>query len=337
MNHEQWLTQADIYALGALDGDELTALETHLATGCSECEQHLRTTREALTLLPRALTPVTPSPSVRERVLAQVAAEVPIPQPVQVPPRRHWWTMGVGALAAAGLLIALSYNLYHTRQELQHERGVVSALRAELERRNTALGAEQQEAQRIQALVASLQTALVERDEVLQAERQEHRRATELIAALQAELAKREATLEAERRELQQVERVMATLHSELEERDDTFRLLSASQVHLVRLAGLSPSPSAKAHLLWNPAARTGLLLTSGLPQVIPNRTYELWAIAGNKPVPAGIFDVDEEGYAFLKVPPLPRGKRFDKFAVTLEPTGGVPKPTGPMHLLGSW
>ena len=51
----------------------------------------------------------------------------------------------------------------------------------------------------------------------------------------------------------------------------------------------------------------------------------------------AGIFDVDEAGHAFLKVPPLPRGKRFDKFAVTLEPAGGVPKPTGPMHLLGSW
>ena len=87
--------------------------------------------------------------------------------------------------------------------------------------------------------------------------------------------------------------RVMATLHSELAERDDTLRLLSATQVHLVRLAGLAPSPSARAHLLWNPAARTGLLLTSGLPQSIPNRTYELWAIAGNKPLPAGIFDVD--------------------------------------------
>ena len=60
MNHEEWLTQADIYALGALDGDELTAFEAHLATGCSECAQHLRTTREALTLLPRSLTSVPP-------------------------------------------------------------------------------------------------------------------------------------------------------------------------------------------------------------------------------------------------------------------------------------
>ena len=44
MNHEEWLAQADIYALGALDGDELIAFEAHLAAGCHECEQHLRQT-----------------------------------------------------------------------------------------------------------------------------------------------------------------------------------------------------------------------------------------------------------------------------------------------------
>ena len=66
------------------------------------------------------------------------------------------------------------------------------------------------------------------------------------------------------------------------------------------------------------------------------NKVYELWAIAGNEPVPAGIFEVDAAGHGFLRVPPLPRTRRFDKFAVTLEPLGGVPKPTGPMHLLGN-
>jgi anti-sigma-K factor RskA len=335
MNHQDWLAQADIYALGALDGDELTAFEAHLAAGCPECEHQIHTAREALTLLPRSLTPVAPPPTVRQRVLAQIAAEAVAPQPVKRLPKRHWWMIGVSALAA-GLLIALSYNVYHTRQELQHERGVVAALRAELAQRDSALRAEQEEVQRIRTSVASLQTALAEREEALQAERQEHRRATEMVAALQAELAKHEATLEAARRELQGVERVVATLQRELDERDATLRLLSAPQVRLVRLAGLSPSPGASAHLLWNAAARTGLLLTAGLPRVPRNRVYELWAIAGNEPVPAGIFDVDEAGHAFLRLPALPATKRFDKFAVTLEPAGGVPKPTGPMHLLGS-
>jgi anti-sigma-K factor RskA len=312
MNREDWLAQADIYALGALEGDELTAFEAHLAVGCPECEQHILKTREALILLPRALEPVALPPNIRERVLAQIAAEAARPQPVIRLPRRRWWLMGVSVLAAAGLLIALSFDLYQTRQELQQERGAVSALRAALEQRDAALHTEQQEVQRLQAFVVSLQTSLAERE---------------------AELAKREERLEAGRRELQRIERVVATLQSE---RDETLRLLSAPQVRLVRLSGQAPSPSANAHLLWNPAARAGVLLTSGLPQIPRNRVYELWAIAGNQPVPAGIFEVDEAGHAFLKLPPLPRTRRVDKFAVTDEPAGGVPKPTGRMHLLGS-
>jgi anti-sigma-K factor RskA len=336
MNHEVWQVQADIYALGALDGDELTAFEAHLAAGCPECERHIITTREALTLLPRSLMPVDPPPTVRARVLQQVAAEAAAPQPVTRLPRRRWWTMGVSALTAAGLLIGLSFYLYQTWQELQQERGVISALRAELEQRDAALRGEQQEVQRIQALVASLQTTLAEREAALQAERRELQRTTEMVAALQAELATREERLEAGRRELQRVESVVATLQGELSQRDETLRLLSAPQVQLVRLAGQPPSPGASAHLLWNPTARAGILLTSGLPRIPRNRVYELWAIAGNEPVAAGIFEVDEAGRASLRLRPLPRTKQFDKFAVTVERAGGVPKPTGPPHLLGS-
>ena len=305
MNHEDWLAQADIYALGALDGDDLVAFEAHLAAGCSECEDHIRKTREALTLLPRALEPIAPPPTVRARVLAQIDAEAARPQPVTRLPRRRW--MGVSALIAAGLLLALSFTLYQTRQEVQH----------------------------LRTQVASLQTSIAEREEALQAGRRELQRATEMVATLQAELAKREATLEAERREHERVERVVATLQGELGERDAALRLLSTPRVSLVRLAGLPPSPRASAHLLWNPSAQAGVLLTSGLPPIPRDRVYELWAFTGNEPVPAGVFQVDEAGHAFLRLPPLPRAKRYHKFAVTDEPAGGVPKPTGQVHLSG--
>jgi Anti-sigma-K factor rskA len=188
----------------------------------------------------------------------------------------------------------------------------------------------------LQALVGSLQTTIMQREEALQAERRELQRATETVATLRAALAKREEMLEAEQRERQRVEHAVATLEGELSELDATLRLLSAPQVRLVRLAGLSPSSRAKANLLWNPAAQVGVLLTSGLPHIPPNQVYELWAFAGNEPVAAGTFEVDEAGHAFLRLPPLPRAKGYGKFAVTVEPAGGVPKPTGPIHLLGS-
>ena len=58
--------------------------------------------------------------------------------------------------------------------------------------------------------------------------------------------------------------------------------------------------------------------------------------IANNEPFNAGVFSVDPQGNGFLKVPVLSEADKAQKFAVTLEPAGGVPQPTGDMHLLGS-
>jgi anti-sigma-K factor RskA len=315
MNHEEWIEQAEIYALGALDEEERTDFEAHLAAGCRECEQRLRDTQETLTLLPRSLEPVSPRPEVKARLLRQIAAESP-PPPLELPRRtRGWWGLGVRALIAAGLLLVLSIDVYRTRQALHHANGVVSTLRAELVQRDSAL----------QALHADLDNT-----------RQALQQAEDRVASLQIELARREELMQAERLELQRAEAAVAELQTELAERDESLRLLAAPQVRLVRLAGLAPSPGATAQLLWNPTARTGLLLTSGLPVIPGDKIYELWAIAGNEPVPAGLFTVDEAGHALLRLPPLPATRRFTRFAVTLEPAGGVPKPSGPMLLLGN-
>jgi anti-sigma-K factor RskA len=315
MTHDEWLERAEIYAVGALDGDELARFEAHLASGCPACERRLRETREALTLLPRSLTPITPPPGVKARLLEQVAAESTWPPPLQPRLRRRWWGVGVSALAAAGLLIVLGIDLYRTRRELHHMTSMVSTLQADLARREGT----------IQSLSAHLEST---RRELQQAEGE--------VATLQAELAKREETIQAERQELRQIQGAMATLQTELAEREQALRLLSAPQVRLVHLTGLGPSPGATGQLLWNPVTRAGLLSTAGLPPTPPDRIYELWAIAGDEPITAGIFPVDEGRHALLRLSPLPTTKRFNKFAVTLEPAGGVPKPTGPMLLLGS-
>jgi anti-sigma-K factor RskA len=257
MNHEEWLEQADVYALDALDGEERGRFEAHLAAGCETCEHHLRESREALALLPRALTAVAPPTAVRTRVLAEIARERPAVgsvEPIPAPTRGRWmwWGGWVGVAAAAGLLLIVNQKLTETETELERLRGRLT------------------------------------------------------------------------------------TLQEELAQREETLRFLSDPAVRYVSLAGLRASPGASAWLLWNPASRTGLLLTRGLPPAPPDRAYELWALAGAEPVPAGVFTVDQSGRALLRVAPLPERRTFDKFAVTLEPAGGVPKPTGPMHLLGA-
>jgi anti-sigma-K factor RskA len=137
------------------------------------------------------------------------------------------------------------------------------------------------------------------------------------------------------REELRALEGRLATLQAELAEREETLRFLSDPNVRYVSLGGVKPTPEASAWLLWNPSSRKGLLLARGLPPAPTGRAYELWAIAGAEPVPAGVFTVDAGGRGLLRLPPLPAGPTFDAFAVTLEPAGGVPKPTGSMHLAG--
>jgi anti-sigma-K factor RskA len=119
--HENWLEKGEIYALGALDGQELREFEAHLASGCAVCEAYLRETREVLTVLHRALPPIPAPPAVKARLADQIARE--IAAPLALPPRAGWrhWQLLTGTLAAgivgavlAGALITKRYEPRHT-------------------------------------------------------------------------------------------------------------------------------------------------------------------------------------------------------------------------------
>jgi quercetin dioxygenase-like cupin family protein len=77
MDHENWLDLADIYAAGALDGDELSRFEAHLSAGCLQCQARIRETREALAGLCVSLEPIAPAASVKARLLEQIDSEKP--------------------------------------------------------------------------------------------------------------------------------------------------------------------------------------------------------------------------------------------------------------------
>jgi anti-sigma-K factor RskA len=155
------------------------------------------------------------------------------------------------------------------------------------------------------------------------------------LAAAAALLLFVNAELRSTRQELRALQDRLVTLQTEFTERESALRFLSDPNVRYVSLGGLKPTPDASAWLLWNPGTRQGLLLARGLPAPPAGQAYELWALAGAQPVPAGVFSVDAAGRALLRLPPLPEGHTYDAFAVTLEPAAGVPKPTGPMHLHG--
>jgi hypothetical protein len=111
---------------------------------------------------------------------------------------------------------------------------------------------------------------------------------------------------------------------------------LKDPRVQVALLKGLEATSSARAKLLWNPGTKQGILWVSGLPPLPLEKSYELWAFVGDQPVPAGTFDAASGAGTVI---PISRQETLDdspvKFAVSVEPKGGVPKPTGAIVLVG--
>src|SRR5713101_6232248 len=73
-NHDRFDELPSIYALGALDGEELREFEEHLKSGCAICEQTLKETETVLSFIPYYLPVVQPSPEVKERLFKKIEA-----------------------------------------------------------------------------------------------------------------------------------------------------------------------------------------------------------------------------------------------------------------------
>jgi hypothetical protein len=135
----------------------------------------------------------------------------------------------------------------------------------------------------------------------------------------------------------------VARLEEMVKERDNRLALTSQEvawlkdpRVQIALLRGLEGNPAARAKLLWNPGTRQGILWVSGLPPLPLEKSYELWAFVGDQPVPAGTFDAKSDAATVI---PISKQETLDeapvKFAVSVEPKGGVPKPTGAIVLVG--
>jgi anti-sigma-K factor RskA len=235
MSHDKWFELAEIYATGALDGEDRSRFESHLNTGCTLCREHLKENEEALTLLPQSLSLVEPSPLLRARLLEKIAKEAPLAAGPVPGSKSLSWMIPVGVFAMVSLVFVLVLNVAKTRDQLN---------------------------------------------------------------AFQ--------------------------------------KMASAPGMMRVELKGMDPNPNASAQILLSMEKKTGMMMTQGLQPTPEGKIYELWYIMDNKPVPAGTFAVDENGFSTMAVQIADDMAKIQKFAVTLEPVGGVPQPTGPMYLIGA-
>lgn len=263
--HPQFEEDFDLYVLGALEGEERTAMDSHLAT-CPDCGARLEEARGRMALLALSAPVSAPPPAVKERLMRSLkpqGSKLESPQGFMAPRRmRIWrWLTPVSALAAV----------------------VLAAFCVWLAVQNGRLG-------------------------------QEVRDATYQQQRLRAQVR------------LTQAENAKARLVLDVLTSPATVKVdLVAAEAH--------PVPQGKA--FYNPGK--GLLFYAAhLPELPAHQTYQLWLVpAQGNPVSAGIFEPDSTGNGSVLLPPLPTGLSAKAFAVTVEPAGGMPRPTGKKVLIG--
>ena len=126
------------------------------------------------------------------------------------------------------------------------------------------------------------------------------------------------------------------TAEVEAERLRSSLASVTSPQNRAVSLDGLEAAASARATAFLDRENRRLFLYVENLPALPPDRTYQVWLLVDGTPVSVGTFDVDSDGGARLDGEPLPAFEGRVSVAVTVEPAGGVPQPTGPMVLLGS-
>ena len=119
MSHDKLSELCSIYALGALDGEELREFEAHLKTGCPVCGQQIQEYGETVASIPEALSNLKPSDDLKSRLMARLdlepqrrgvvefKSEAKVP-PAKPQPKRGWLPWACAVAAGIALMVSLT-------------------------------------------------------------------------------------------------------------------------------------------------------------------------------------------------------------------------------------
>ena len=130
----------------------------------------------------------------------------------------------------------------------------------------------------------------------------------------------------------------LVALRDEVARKEELLNVLASKKVEITLMDGLKVNPVGYGKVIWDPEKRTAILQVSNLPPVSSDKDYQLWVLKGKLPISAGVFAVSNSDPNFFRIENLAftNPREISAFAITLEPKGGVPQPTGDMYMAGS-
>jgi anti-sigma-K factor RskA len=297
LSYNQILDLLPAYALGALEPEEMLAVDAYLNQH-QELLIRLRNAEEAAAHLAHAAPPAPLPETAKARLMSRIQADLATPEAtpataetvirpkpaVPMPPQPSWWSrlrslftspLWAGVSAAALLILLLS--LFYIQQ-----------LQAQLNGANNQLG-------QLEDRISELETAKVQLEQANQ----------NLLQQMQTDQARLMLIANAD------PDRTLQLSNPEGEPgAGGTFYVRDDEGLLVWR--GLEPLPQDKNYQLW----------------LIPP--------AEGAPVPAGLLEIEADTPDWLTVQIPPGAQNFAAVGVSIEPAGGSPAPTGPIVLLGA-
>lgn len=307
MDKREFLDLCGPYALGALDGDDAVRFRAAVPHADAEMRAALKDALRLARQLALAAPEAAPSPAVKTRLLSRIRASRNQAAPATAaektrPDARFRRESLLDRLFGAGFAPRPGYAAAFALLALSV--GLVAysvSLRGTVQEQRASIEARD-------GLIAQLADSLVGSDSM---------RTT--LVAMRDSLTRKEALLGVIR--------------------CPAMREIALANPGPDSASGPNAPRAMRGTVMWDPDHGFAVL-QAALPREPDDKDYQLWMIRDGKPVSAGIFHVAREPdslgelYRLDRIAPTEARDR-DAFAITVEPKGGMPKPTGAMVLSG--
>jgi len=131
------------------------------------------------------------------------------------------------------------------------------------------------------------------------------------------------------------VESPVDSLTRMLSEKDSMIAAMTGPDVKVVALTNQG-ARQPLGRMMWNRASNDWIMVTYNLRQPKPGMTYQVWLVTDNAKISAGTFRPDAQGNTFMHARYTLDRNALKAVAITEEPEGGMPSPTGPMVVAGA-
>ena len=117
-------------------------------------------------------------------------------------------------------------------------------------------------------------------------------------------------------------------------EREALVAAMAGPDVKIVPLS--SKNATRMGRMFWNPSSNDWTMVVYTMDPPKPGMTYQVWLITDSAKISAGTFQPDSTGHVFMQAKYALDRNALKAVAVTEEPKGGMPSPTGPIIVSGS-